>query len=198
MNKIILASGSPRRKELLEKAGLSFDVMPSDKEEIIDKSDPAELVVSLSEQKCSDIAGKIAGADGAFLVIGADTVVVFEGKILGKPSDPDEAFAVLKMLSGNTHTVYTGVTLIDTGSGKKESFYEATDVTMYEVSDQEIIEYINTGEPMDKAGSYGIQGKGVFLVKGISGDYNNVVGLPVARLLKVLREDFAVKMSLKD
>ena len=123
-----------------------------------------------------------------YIVIGADTVVVFEGTVLGKPEDGGDAFRMLRFLSGHTHTVYTGVTVINTMTGNRKTFYEATDVTFFDIPDDELRCYVESGEPMDKAGAYGIQGKGAFLVERIEGDYYNVVGLPVARLLRVLKE----------
>lgn len=182
MRKIILASASPRRKELLEKAGVSFLVKPGDGEEKITCTEPEEVVKELSLQKAFFSAEDME--DGT-VVIGADTIVSYDGKILGKPKDEADAFCMLKMLQGNTHQVYTGVTVLISKDGEWEphTFAECTDVTFYPVSDEEIRAYIATGESEDKAGSYGIQGLFGIYVKGICGDYSNVVGLPVARLL---------------
>lgn len=179
--KIILASASPRRRELLTKMGLEFEVIPSKGEEIITKTSPAEVVMELAEQKAREVAESFG--DGT-LLIGADTVVVKDGKILGKPKDESDAVSMLSMLSGTVHQVYTGVCLIRKRNGKTEvhTFYESTDVEFYPMSEKEIAEYVATGEPMDKAGAYGIQGKCAVYIKGIRGDYNNVVGLPIARL----------------
>ncbi len=183
MKHIILASGSPRRKEIFELAELSFDVMPSHVQEVITKERPEEAVMELSGQKARDIWKKIQGDE---IIVGADTVVAFEGKILGKPKDEEDAARMLSMLSGNVHQVYTGVTVIF--QGKETSFYEETKVRFYEIDDQEIEEYIRTGEPMDKAGAYGIQGKAAVFIRSIEGDYYNVVGFPIARFLHEMKK----------
>lgn len=186
--KLILASASPRRKELLEQVGAEFEIIPSKGEEIITSSRPEEVVVELSVQKAEEVACRIQEKD--VIILGADTVVVFDGQILGKPKDEAEAERILSMLSGNTHSVYTGVTLIVMQDGKSErhSFYEETKVTMYSMTKQQILSYIRTGEPMDKAGAYGIQGKGALYIEKIHGDYNNVVGLPVAKIFQRMRK----------
>ncbi len=180
MERIILASASPRRRELLERAHVEFDVIPARGEEIITETGPAEIVMQLSLGKAGEIARMYDGT----LVIGADTIVVYGGRVLGKPSDPEDAVRMLTLLQGNTHQVYTGVSWYhrEGGSWKTHSFYECTDVVFYPVPQDKILEYVNSGEPMDKAGAYGIQGEWGIHVKGICGDYNNVVGLPVARL----------------
>lgn len=194
--KIILASASPRRRELLTQMDLTFEVMPSKGEEVITKQCPSEVVMELAEQKAGEIARQFA--DGAedeqkadtvkdgrgILVIGADTVVVKDGQILGKPKDEADAVRMLSMLQGTIHQVYTGVCLIKKSGGQEicHSFYEATDVEFYPMSEEEIRNYVATKEPMDKAGAYGIQGKCAVYIRGIQGDYNNVVGLPIARL----------------
>lgn len=189
MNKIILASASPRRKELMSMAGLSFDVIVSDCDENISYDSPEDMVKKLSLRKAQSVADQIRKTESApHLVIGSDTIVFFQNQILGKPKDEKDAFCMLKAMSGNTHTVYTGVSIIDTGNGQTETFYEATQVEFYDVTDQEIKDYIATGAPMDKAGSYGVQGRGCFLVKRIEGDYFTVVGLPIARLWKELKK----------
>lgn len=187
MRKIILASASPRRKELLEKAGVSFVICTGNGEEILSTRDPEEAVLQLSYQKAAMVAGE--EEDGT-LIIGADTIVVFENHILGKPENEADAFHTLKKLQGNTHQVYTGVTVLERKADEWEThaFAEKTDVSFYPVSDEEIREYIFSGEPMDKAGSYGIQGSWAVYVKGICGDYSNVVGLPVARLLYEMKQ----------
>ena len=179
--KIILASNSPRRKELLEQAGIAFEVKSADVEEVTSKTLPQDVVMDLSLLKAKAIADENPGRK----IVAADTVVAYDNQILGKPKDEEDAFYMLKMLSGKTHHVYTGVTIIDE-TGKCNSFFECTAVSMYENSDELIREYISTGEPMDKAGAYGIQGRGAVLVKEISGDYNNVVGLPLAKVYRVL------------
>ena len=179
MKHIILASASPRRKEILELADLKFDVMPSDAQEITTKTAPNEVVMELASIKAKDIYKK---SEKQSMIVGADTVVAYQGQILGKPTDEADAKRMLTMLSGQTHEVYTGVCLIEDGEAK--TFYEETKVTFYEISDEQIDRYIKTGEPMDKAGSYGIQGKAAVFIKGIEGDYYNVVGFPIARFLQ--------------
>ena len=179
MKHIILASASPRRKEILELADLKFDVMPSDAQEITTKTAPNEVVMELASIKAKDIYKK---SEKQSMVVGADTVVAYQGQILGKPADEADAKRMLTMLSGQTHEVYTGVCVIE--YGKTKTFYEETKVTFYEISDEQIDRYIKTGEPMDKAGSYGIQGKAAVFIKGIEGDYYNVVGFPIARFLQ--------------
>lgn len=187
MRNIILASASPRRKELLEKAGISFSVVPSSEEEIISSIVPEEIVKELSFQKAQSVAKKI-GKDG--VIIGADTIVAYGDSALGKPLDEEDAVQTLLKLQGNTHQVYTGVTVLEGSAGKwrQFTFAERTDVTFYPVTEQEIRDYVKSGEPMDKAGSYGIQGAFSIHVKGICGDYSNVVGLPVARLLYEMKQ----------
>ena len=179
MKHIILASASPRRKEILELADLKFDVMPSDAQEITTKTAPNEVVMELASIKAKDIYKK---SEKQSMIVGADTVVACQGQILGKPTDEADAKRMLTMLSGQTHEVYTGVCVIE--DGKTKTFYEETKVTFYEISDEQIDYYIKTGEPMDKAGSYGIQGKAAVFIKGIEGDYYNVVGFPIARFLQ--------------
>ena len=184
MKKLILASGSPRRKEILEQVGLDFCVFPSDVEEVITKQVPSDIVMELSRQKAEDVFQKQKEQD--VIVLGADTVVAYEGKILGKPKDKEDAAAMLHMLSGQKHSVYTGVTLIS--SAGRETFYEETRVEFYPMSEKEIRDYVNSKEPIDKAGAYGIQGKAAVFIKGIEGDYYNVVGLPVARVSQYLQK----------
>lgn len=183
MKHIILASASPRRKEILELADLEFDVMPSDAQEITTKTAPNEVVMELASIKAKDIYKK---SEKQSMIVGADTVVAYQGQILGKPTDEADAKRMLTMLSGQTHEVYTGVCVIE--DGKTKTFYEETKVTFYEISDEQIDYYIKTGEPMDKAGSYGIQGKAAVFIKGIEGDYYNVVGFPIARFLQEIRK----------
>lgn len=186
MRKIILASASPRRRELLEQGGIPFTVIPSQAEEKITTEQPGQAVEELSYLKCSDIYEKSLGD---VLVIGADTVVASEGKILGKPSSQKDAVKMLQSLQGREHEVYTGVTIMarEGNENRKKTFHEKTKVVFYPMSDEEIRSYVNTGEPMDKAGAYGIQGKSAVFIKKISGDYNNVVGLPLARLYQELK-----------
>ena len=181
MSRIVLASASPRRRELLKQIGLKFDIMPSHIEEVLRGDSPAENVKGLAMDKAKDIYDQLT-SEGVkdLLVIGADTVVALEQEILGKPKDEEDALRMLRFLQGNTHQVYTGVCLIT--SNGIESFYGKTDVTMYPATDEQLKAYIATSEPMDKAGGYGVQGLGAVLVQKIHGDYNNVVGLPVAEI----------------
>ena len=183
MRKIILASASPRRRELLEKAGVSFEIRIAGGEEIISSRIPEEVVKGLSMQKAYAVADE--EPEGT-VIIGADTIVVYRGQILGKPADVEDAVRMLQHLQDATHQVYTGVTLLYRRNSKWEpySFAECTDVTFYPVSEQEICTYAATGDPLDKAGSYGIQGPFGVYVKGIRGDYSNVMGLPVPRLIQ--------------
>ncbi len=194
MSQIILASGSPRRKELLEQMGLTFEVCPAKGEEVITTTVPSDVVEELSRQKAEEVAGGILSwmvrhSLQDILIIGSDTVVAFEGKILGKPKDEADAKRMLSMLSGKTHSVFTGVTFVfidQSGKTGEYTFYDKTDVTMYDMSEKEIEHYIATGEPMDKAGAYGIQGKGAIYIKGIAGDFYNVMGLPIGKLYQEL------------
>ena len=181
--KIILASQSPRRKELLGRMGIrDFEtISPNVDESVFHGLPPEELVRRLSAEKAAAVAGR-AGEDA--IVIAADTVVALEGAVLGKPADELDAFKMLSALSGVRHQVYTGVTVCR--GGEKQTAHEVTDVTFRELSEEEIEHYIATGEPMDKAGAYGIQGYGALLIQGISGDYYNVMGLPVCRLSGML------------
>ena len=187
MRQIILASSSPRRRELLEKAGVHFQVMPSQEEEHIEKKEPAQIVENLSWQKAASVASK-TGQD--VIVIGSDTLVAYEGRALGKPRDEEEAVETLKLLQGNTHQVYTGVTVIvrDKEEEITKTFSRRTDVTFYPVDEKEIRAYVATGDPMDKAGSYDIRGDFSVYIKEIYGDYNNVVGLPVSMLFWEMKQ----------
>lgn len=181
---IVLASASPRRKQLLEMLGLTFTVRPAKGEEVVPEgADPKEAVKYLSAQKAGSIAGECAGDD---VIIGADTVVWYGGRILGKPRDEGDAARMLSMLSGNTHMVYTGVTVRK--GDTVLSAVEETKVHFRRLSDREINAYIRTGEPMDKAGAYGAQGYASLFIEGMEGDFFNVMGLPVCRLGKLLKE----------
>lgn len=225
--KIILASASPRRRELLTQIGLDFDIVVSETEEKITSTEPAKVVEELSAQKaeavweklCSMTAsqGSVTNAERLdegsgvsrtdegsevfdpeqksgetimtdTLVLGADTVVACDGKILGKPADTEAAVAMLTMLQGRGHEVYTGVTILHEENGERKTltFHEKTIVHFYPMTDAQIREYVATGDPMDKAGSYGIQGFCARYIRGIEGDYNNVVGLPVGRVYQEL------------
>lgn len=191
--RIVLASQSPRRKELLKQIGLEFTVCPSRKEEVITSQVPVEVVKELALQKAEDIKKRLeeeetesGKTESGILVIGADTIVVYDGKILGKPKDDEEAKQMLRMLSGHTHSVYTGVALLF--GEQKVVFAEETRVTMCPMSQEEINWYVNTGECSDKAGAYGIQGYGARFISRIEGDYNNVVGLPVCRMYQEMKK----------
>ena len=238
--KYILASQSPRRRELLGRLGLTFDIMPSGDPEVISQTEPAAIVRELSLHKAQDVmnrlcaqAGLIGAADSVpfdmpdgspaaapagmpvglqaaapdgvsvglntaaqasaasepFTVIGADTIVVLDGTVLGKPADREDASRMLHLLSGRTHQVYTGVCLLTAGAQPgRILFHECTDVSVWELTDEEIARYIDSGEPMDKAGAYGIQGAFGAFVRSIHGDYFNVVGLPLARLYHEMRD----------
>lgn len=222
MKHCILASGSPRRKELLEQVNLSFQVRVSDCEEIITKTIPCEIVMELSSQKAHAVAALLTPEEKEdCTLIGADTIVAIGDKILGKPSSFQDAVSMLELLSDSVHQVYTGVTLLhfQNGTCNQKTFYEKTDVYFYPLTKERILSYVRWGDPssqikltpekkeqmiragwmdpsgswntengfpptcMDKAGAYGIQGAAAAFVKKIDGDYNNVVGLPVARLL---------------
>ena len=196
--KIILASGSPRRKELLAQAGYDFVIEVSDADENIQADSPGTLVEELSHRKAGAVAKQhmAAAADAAapgqemYTIIGADTVVAVDGRVLGKPDGEEGAVEMLRSLSGRTHQVYTGVSLLLLEEGRlvaEEKFHVCTDVTMREISDEEIRWYVSTGEPMDKAGAYGIQGKAAVFISGIHGDYYNVVGLPLCETVSRLR-----------
>ena len=193
--KIILASGSPRRKELLSQIGLSFTVRVSEADEHTEETKPEKLVCILSERKALAVWDELTEEEKEeSILIGADTVVAVDDRILGKPADETEAFRMIELLQGRSHQVYTGVTILRQGglqpladetntcSIQKKQFFEKTDVLVYPMSEEEITAYVKTGEPLDKAGAYGIQGSFAAYIQGINGDYSNVVGLPVGRL----------------
>ncbi len=183
MNNIILASASPRRKELLTLAGIQFTVDVADADESLPQGIyPENAVEQLSKKKAHAVFQNNPNS----IVIGADTVVSIDGKILGKPKNYDEAFEMLSMLSGKMHSVFTGVCI--KSQSKEIVFSQETNVEFYNLTNQEIDKYIKTGDCFDKAGGYGIQTNGCTLIKGIVGDYFNVVGLPVAKTVRVLRE----------
>ena len=192
--RVILASASPRRRELLKQIGIEFEIKVSNVEEAAKATQPAELVEELSRQKAEAVLSKMEPCEEAVLVIGADTIVALNDKVLGKPIDKEEAVKMLKLLSGREHQVYTGVTLLyrpgraaETGIIRR-TFHEMTKVYFYPMSQEEIETYAATGDPMDKAGAYGIQGLFARFVRGIEGDYNNVVGLPAGRLYQEAKE----------
>ena len=180
---LVLASGSPRRKEILSTMGLSYIVDVSQVDESAHGS-PEQMVVELSGRKAQAVAQKHSDA----LVLAADTLVYGAGKVLGKPEDPDDAFAMLRALSGEWHEVYTGLTLINTKTGKCIQACECTRVHFVDLSDAEIRAYIETKDPLDKAGAYGIQGQAGMFIDRIDGSYSNVVGLPMAALRRMLIE----------
>ena len=184
----ILASQSPRRRELLARTGLEFDVIPSDVNEKITKKVPSDVVMELAHQKAENVYAKITDSDD-YTVIGSDTIVVYRDEILGKPADKQEAYDMLSMLADRTHQVYTGVSLIQKKQGKKtiKTFYCQTDVTLYPIDKEDLHRYVESGDPLDKAGAYGIQGDFSIHVKGIKGDYNIVVGLPIGRVYQELK-----------
>lgn len=190
--KIILASASPRRKELLKQIGLSFKTIPSTKEEKITKNTPEEIVEELSYQKAVDICGQLEESmKEDYVVIGADTIVSIWGQIMGKPKDKTDACDMLRQLQGKSHQVYTGVTLAwkyKDMPAMFHTFHECTDVTVFPMTDEEIESYVNSGEPMDKAGAYGVQGRFAAYIQGLCGDYYNVVGLPIGRVYQEMKQ----------
>lgn len=184
---IILASNSPRRKELLRNLGIEFSVVSSEFDEKLDDSmHPYELACHLALEKAKDVARK--GYDNA-IIIAADTLVI-HNKILGKPKSLNEAYIMLKSLSGNVHEVVTGVALLDEYNNIQITDYEMTKVYFRKISDEEINRYISTGESMDKAGAYGIQGKASLFIEKIDGDFFNVMGLPIYKLGKMMQQHF--------
>ena len=180
---IVLASASPRRRELLEMMGLEFEIIPAKDELDAEGLSPADAVAKIALGKALSVA-KLR--DENDLIIAADTLVCLNGELLGKPKDEDEAFEMLKKLSGNEHQVYTGIAV--SRGGKSASGAEMTKVRFCKMSDEDIRNYIATAEPMDKAGAYGIQGKGAVFIEGIEGDYFNVMGLPLHSLSLMLKE----------
>lgn len=187
---IVLASGSPRRRELLTMLFDQFEVMVSDCEETMTSQDPEKVTEELALQKAEAVVESLPPSTDPVIVIGADTIVSIDGKILGKPADQQQAADMLRMLSGKSHNVSTGVALIGVDAGVQtwfKSFSETTVVTVAELAEEEILAYVNTNEPYDKAGAYGIQGMFGKHIQGIKGDYNNVVGLPVHRLYQELK-----------
>lgn len=189
--RVILASASPRRTELLARVGIPHEIIKSACEEKITTNVPEELVMDLSAQKAEDVFLRCLSsmAEDNFIVIGSDTVVAADGKILGKPKDDTDAFAMISHLQNNQHQVYTGVTVYSNVDGvqKKNTFFECSHVNVYPMTKAEIRAYLAKNEHQDKAGSYGIQGAFAIHIKGIEGDYNNIVGLPIARLYQELK-----------
>lgn len=198
--KIILASQSPRRSELMRQAGYEFEIIASTIEEKITQTKPNLVVEELSLQKADNVLDMIlksidlslmAFDDLSLMIIGADTVVSKNGNIMGKPKDKENAYEMIDSIQGQTHQVYTGVTIIvydfNTGEKTYKTFSESTNVTLYPMTPSEITHYISTSDCYDKAGGYGIQGEFAVYVKEINGDYNNVVGLPIARLYQEMK-----------
>lgn len=188
----VLASKSPRRKSLLKNIGISAEIIPANVDEsALGNLPPEKMVTQLAMLKASDVARSFGGDT---YVIGADTIVVSDGEIFGKPRDIEDARRMLKALSGNTHSVYTGYCVIHCKSGAAIAKYEKTDVSFRTLSEKEIEAYIKSREPMDKAGAYGIQEKGSIFIEKIEGDYFNVVGLPVCALSKLLQQEFGINI----
>ncbi|MBE5882854.1 MAG: septum formation inhibitor Maf [Lachnospiraceae bacterium] len=194
--KIILASASPRRSELLKQIGLEYEVLVSDAEEKVIDTEPGKVVEELAKQKADNVyqhyfQGTEKHSSEPLLIISADTVVACDGRILGKPKDANEARDMLRALQGRAHEVYTGVSFlygkVSEDTMKCHTFHEVTRVHFYPMTEEEIEAYVATLDPMDKAGAYGIQGLCARHIKGIEGDYNNVVGLPVARLYQEMK-----------
>lgn len=181
--KVILASASPRRKEILGKTCIDFEVQVSDCDENIDEKQPDKLVMKLSELKARDVASKNPDA----IIIGSDTVVAHKGHIMGKPADRAEAISMIKSFAGDIHQVYTGVTIIIPNE-KTYTYNICTDVHVLQMTDEEIERYVDTGEPMDKAGAYAIQGLFAPFISKIDGDYYNVVGLPISSVYAILKK----------
>lgn len=186
MVRYVLASASPRRMELLEQMGIYFEISPAHGKELITKKNPPEIVEELSYGKAAEVADRYSDKckNDTVVIIGADTIVAHNDEIMGKPRDKNDAVNMITKLQNDSHQVYTGVTLIVLKNGERQTvtFHEKTDVAVYPMTEAQIQAYVATGEPADKAGAYAIQGKFAVYVKGINGEYNNVVGLPIARL----------------
>ena len=192
--KVILASKSPRRKEILENLGVKFDIIVADADETSDIKDPEELVMTLAERKGRAVREKIRDG-GDTLIIASDTLVYADGEFLGKPRDRADAERMIRMLSGNHHRVVSGIYL---SYGEREARASASTKVFFDsLTDDEIEAYLNTSEPYDKAGAYAIQGRASAFIKGIEGDYFNVVGLPVNTLYNLLRDEFGIRMNLE-
>lgn len=194
MNTFILASASPRRTALLNQAGIEHLVMPSKCAEQSDEVLPPKVVEDLSCQKANDVYLRYLSEhpEESFIVLGSDTIVAYNDTILGKPADHDDAVRMISLLQNNTHQVYTGVTLLTHTQGTTQTitFHECSEVMVYPMSTEEITQYVNTNEPFDKAGGYGIQGRFAVHIKGIRGDYNNIVGLPIAGIYQRIKNLF--------
>lgn len=200
MYRIILASNSPRREEILKQAGVSFDIIPSLEEEITSKEIPQEIVEELALNKALDVAKNVTEPS---IIIGADTMVVIKGQVLGKPHNEQDAFRMLNLLQGCDHQVYTGVGIIikENIKGeviiKKINFSQISNVCVSPMNEKQIKMYIDTKEPFDKAGGYGIQGKFGVHIESISGEYNNIVGLPIAKIYRLLLKEGIDLLSLQ-
>lgn len=190
MYNIILASASPRRKEIMDRMGIPYKVMVADVEETVNETEPSKMVQALANLKTEAVLSKYglsADAGKNFIIIGADTMVFYKGYALGKPKDEADAYRTLSMLSGNWHEVITGVSIIISNEKlERLSFAVSTKVEMQTLTRQQIKDYIATGEPMDKAGAYAIQGKFGIFIKEIIGDYYNVVGFPIAKIYELM------------
>ncbi len=192
MRNYVLASQSPRRQELARMLGLKFRVLVDHSPETADFTQaPSEIVKKLAQQKAQNVLKLCKKGE---VVLAADTMVVRDGVILGKPSSRENAHEMLTLLSGSTHEVYTGFCIIDTEQNKLYTDFECTYVTFKSLSEEEITNYISTGEPMDKAGAYGIQGIGALFIEKIDGDYFNVMGLPLCKLGKILNTEFGISL----
>jgi len=186
MKKLILASASPRRKEILSQAGFVFEIMPAYNDEIQRGDSPEEIAENLARDKAEHVAGR---CEEPCLVLGADTIVVCDGEIMGKPADEEDAASMIRRIQGRAHQVYTGVAIADREGSAADirTFHQRTDVWVYPMTEEEIWEYVNSKDGEDKAGSYGIQGPFARYVEKIHGDYLNVVGLPLSRLCMELK-----------
>lgn len=183
--RIVLASKSPRRRQLLEQIGLEFEIRESEYEEdMAAMADPVELVKFLALNKAKAVAQHYSDA----IVIGADTFVIFDNQFIGKPKDKDDARRMLRLLSGQTNNIITGFAVIDTATGRVVNGFDRADVTIRELTDEDIENYIETGEPLDKAGAFGIQGVGAVIVEKVDGDYHNIMGLPLSKIYAILKE----------
>ena len=183
---LVLASGSPRRRELLSEAGVVWEAMPADIDEsVLPGESPRDMALRLAEQKARVVAGRISRGTRRH-VLGADTTVVLDGEIIGKPADPEDALSLLRRLTGRTHTVVTAVAIVDTDHPAPFTFALESRVSMREASERELRDYVATGEPLDKAGAYAIQGQGAWLVTHFEGSRTNIIGLPVEETLEML------------
>lgn len=194
MYKVILASGSPRRKEIMDQMGISFEAVPSHEKEVVEHDIPSKMVEALAKLKADDVASRFESIEDNLIIIGADTLVFHKGQVMGKPKDRDDAIRMVKSLSGDTHEVYTGVYIIIRNNEDKENkkeeniaFSVCSKVTVQPLTMEEIEDYVDTGEPYDKAGAYAIQGRFGIYIKEIQGDYYNIVGFPISRIYEELK-----------